>query len=193
MRRLIWALALLGVLTLTAGASGAAAQTYGPGLNGNTWYGGYTSGPYGGVGASGYGSTGYGCGQGAYGFTQYGYGLAYALGPGMPQCGGFGSYPYLYPYTVGYPYANGVGAAGAIALSGMGNNNPFFGTTGCDGFALGTNVSPGAFFGPLPGPSQQFNALNNVNIFNVTNPALGAVNNFQTFGTTGLTGCVALR
>jgi len=131
MRRLIGALALLGILTLTIGASGAAAQTYGPGLNGTLvrsvhqravrrhwgirlrrdrlrlW-------------------------PGRLRFTQYGYASLWAW-PRNAQCGGFGSYPYLYPYTVGYPYANGVGAAGAIALSGMANPNPFFGTTGCDG------------------------------------------------------------
>ncbi len=189
MRRLIGALALMGALILTTGVPGAAAQT----INPLQWYGPYINGPYGGLGATGYGATGYGCGQGAYGFTQYGYGVAFALGPGMPTCGGFGSYPYLYPYTVGYPYANGVGAAGAIALAGMANPSPFFGTTGCDGLALGGNVPAGAIASPLGAAAGQFAPLNNVNIFNLTNPALGAVNNFATLGTIGLTGCVALR
>ncbi len=188
MRRLIGALALMGAVILTMGVPGAAAQTVSP----QQWYGPYINGPYGGLGATGYGATGYGCGQGAYGFTQYGYGLAFALGPGMPTCGGFGSYPYLYPYTVGYPYANGVGAAGALALAGMANPSPFFGT-GCDGFALGSTISPGAFFNPFGSAAGQFAPLNNVNIFNVSNPALASLSNFATLGTTGLTGCVGLR
>jgi hypothetical protein len=193
MRRLIGALALIGVLTLTFGVTGAAAQTYGPGYGANTWYGPYVSGPYGGIGATGPGATGYGCGQGAYAFTAYGYGLAFGLGPGMPQCGGFGSYPYLYPYTVGYPYANAVGAGGSLALGGLLNPNPFYGTTGCDGIGLGGVTPSNAILGPFGGAAGQFAPLANTNIFNLSAPGLGALTNFGTLGTIGLNGCVALR
>ena len=193
MRRLIGALALVGVLILTVGVPGAAAQSYGPGLGPQTWYGPF-AGPYGGfLGASGYGATGYGCGQGAYGFASYGYGLAFGLGPGMPTCGGFGNYPYLFPYTVGYPYANGVGPAGALALSTLGNTSPFAVATGCDAVALGSQVPPWAVFSPLGAAAGQFSALNNTNLLNLTNPALASVTTFGTLGTTGFTGCVALR
>jgi len=134
MRRLIGALMLGTLIALGVAVPQASAQGYGAGLDaGSSWYGPYAS-P---IGASGFGSTGYGCGMGAYGFTQYGHGTVLGLGPGMPHCGGFGNYPYLYPYYTGYPFANASGGAGTLPLSGILNPNPFFGTSGCDGLSLG--------------------------------------------------------
>lgn len=189
MRRLIGALALGALLALCAAVPHAAAQSYGPGLDGSTWYGPYAS-P---IGATGFGSTGYGCGLGAYGFSQYGYGTMIGVGPGLPYCGGFGNYPYMYPFYTGYPFTNGLGAAGGLAVSSILNPNPFFGTTGCDALALGgqfpgqpTNV----FF---PGAAGQFAVGNNVNLLNLTSPALGPFTNFGTLGAQRLAGCVALR
>src|SRR3712207_6838451 len=58
MRRLIGALALGILIALGVAVPQASAQSYGPGLDaGSSWYGPYAS-P---IGASGFGSTGYGC------------------------------------------------------------------------------------------------------------------------------------
>jgi hypothetical protein len=190
MRRLIGVLALLGVLSLTAIAPEVEAQSYGPGLGPSTWYGPY-AGPYGGIGASGPGSTGYGCGLGAYGFTAYGYGYASGLGPFSPTCGGWGAYPYLFPYFTGYPFSTGTSPLGGLSLAGMANWNPF-GTPGCDALLTGgafTGV-PNAFF---PGAAGQFNIGNNLNVLNVTSPGLAPFNNFGTFAAQGLSGCLAIR
>ena len=191
MRRLVGALALVAALSLSAAVPGASAQNYGPGLGPGTWYG-PLAGPYGSLGASGFGATGWGCGLGAYGFLNYGYGTAFGLGPGLPTCGGFGNWPYLYPFYTGYPYANGVGAAGSLALAGMANPNPFFGTTGCDGILLGGQFT-GQPTSPLALASGQFSLGNNVNVLNLTNPALSTLQNFGTLGTQGLAGCAILR
>ena len=192
MRQLILALALTSAFSLTAAVPDAAAQSYGPGLWPGTWYGPY-AGPYAGFGATGFGATGYGCGQGAYAFANYGFGTVQGLGPGMPTCGGFGNYPYLYPFYTGYPFANGAGAMGSLALSGLLNPNPFFGTTGCDGLLLGSafagQASPAAF----PGAAGQYTIGNNLNLLNLANPALATLSNFGTLGTQNLFGCVNLR
>jgi hypothetical protein len=190
MRRLSGALAL-GVLLAASLvlAPAAAAQSYGPGLDWSTWYGPYAS-P---IGATGFGSTGYGCGLGAYGFSAYGYGTMIGVGPGLPYCGGFGNYPYFYPFFVGYPFANAVGAGGALALARIGNPNPFYGTTGCDALALGglfAGQPTGVYF---PGAAGQFAIGNNVTLFNLTSPVLGLFTNFGTLGGQNLFGCVALR
>ena len=196
MRRLIGVLALAGGLLLAGAVPNAAAQSYGPGLGYNSWYGpfaaGPLSGPYGGIGASGYGSSGYGCGQGAYGFSNYGYGIGFGLGPLMPTCGGFGNWPYLYPFYTGYPYSNGVGAAGSIALAGMANPNPFF-ASGCDGVLLGSAFSgqPTVFGGA--GATGQFALGNNLNLLNIANPALATFQQFGTLGAQNVFGCVQLR
>jgi hypothetical protein len=150
------------------------------------------TGPYGGIGATGFGSTGYGCGQGAYAFANYGYGQALGLGPQMPTCGGFGNYPYLYPYYVGYPYATGTTPLGALSLSGLLNNNPLFGTTGCDVIFQGSNFL-GQPTTPIGGAAGQFALGNNQNILNLTNPALSTLSNFGTLGSGGLTGCSPFR
>lgn len=191
MRRLIGALALLGVLTLAVAVPSASAQSFGPTVDPATWYGPLV-GPYGGIGASGFGSTGYGCGMGgSAGFSNYGYGTVYG-GPLYPQCGGFGAYPYMYPYYVGYPYASGVGAVGAIQLTTVGNPNPF-NAAPCNAFALGSNfpgVPANYTFG---GPAYQWSLTNNATLLNLTNPALSTLQNVGTLGTTNLAGCVALR
>jgi hypothetical protein len=190
MRRLIGALVLLGVLSLTALVPSAAAQSYGPGLGPLTWYGPYAS-PNGGIGASGPGSTGYGCGLGAYGFLNYGYGQAWGLGPSTPQCGGWGAYPYLFPYFTGYPFSTGTSPLGALSLSSLANYNAF-GVPGCDAFLNGGQFAgqPNVFF---PGAAGQFGIGNNVNVINLLSPALAPYNNFGTFSAQGLTGCLALR
>jgi hypothetical protein len=181
---------MLGTLiALCVAVPQASAQSYGPGLDASTWYGPYAS-P---IGASGFGSTGYGCGLGAYAFTAFGSGTGIGLGPGAPYCGGFGNYPYLYPFFTGYPYSNAVGAGGALALSAIANPNPFYGTTGCDALALG-----GRFAGQpnnvyFPGAAGQYAIGNNVSLLNLTSPALGLFTNFGTLAAQNLQGCVALR
>ena len=189
MRRLIGALMLGGLLALGAMVPQAAAQNYGAGYNSDTWYGPYAS-P---IGASGFGSTGYGCGLGAYGFTAHGHGTVIGLGPNMPYCGGFGNYPYLYPYYTGYPFSNAVGAAGSLALNPILNPNPFYGTTGCDAFGLG-----GSFTGQpnnvyFPGAAGQYRVGANVNVLNLTSPGLGLFTNWGTLGAQGFQGCIGLR
>lgn len=196
MGRLISALVLVGALSLAVAVPSAAAQSYGPGLWAGTWYGpflgpGLLNGPYGSLAASGFGATGFGCGMGAYGFSNYGYGQGLGLGLMMPTCGGFGAYPYLYPYYTGYPFSNAVGALGGLALAGIGNPNPFFLGT-CDALAIGGNFTG---FPPFlfPGAAGQYNLAQNVTLLNLSNPSLSTLSNFGTFGAQGLTGCVALR
>jgi|SRR5712692_580041 len=190
MQRLIGALALAGVLALTAIVPSAGAQSFGPTVDPSTWYGPF-AGPYGSIGATGFGSTGFGCGQGSLGFAAYGYGQ-YWGGPGYPACGGFGAYPYLYPYYVGYPYTSGTTPQGAIALSTLANPNPFQ-SGACNGFAVGGNfgtLGQSALFG---GPAGSYSVGNNFNLLNLTNPVLSTVQNFGTFGTPGFSGCVSIR
>jgi hypothetical protein len=191
MWRSIGALVFAGVLSVAAVVPEAAAQSYGPGLGPLTWYGPF-AGPYGGLGATGFGSTGWGCGLGAYGFAAYGYGVVLGLGPGLPYCGGFGNYPYLYPYFTGYPFVNGVGLMGGLALAGMANPSPFFGV-GCDALLLGSvfGGQPTNMF--FPGAAGQFALGNNLNLLNLTAPGLSVLTNVGTLGTQGLTGCISLR
>ncbi len=196
MRRLIGVLVLAGGLFFAGTVPNAAAQSYGPGLGPLTWYGpfaaGPLSGPYGGIGATGFGSTGFGCGQGAYGFSNYGYGVGLGLGPMMPTCGGFGNWPYLYPYTTGYPYASGTTPFGALALSGLGNSmNPFF-TGTCDGLLTGSTLAgqPNTLFA---GAAGQFSLGNNLNLLNLSSPVLNTFSQFGTLGGQNVFGCVGLR
>jgi hypothetical protein len=195
MRRLIGVLALAGGLLVAAGVPTAAAQSYGPGLGPNTWYGPFASpgsGPYGGIGATGIGSTGFGCGQGAYGFSNYGYGIGLGLGTMMPTCGGFGNWPYLTPFYTGYPYTSGTSPLGAIALGSMANTNAFLGGS-CDALGLGssffgqpTNVLAGSAAG-------QFALGANQSFLNFGNPGLTGFNQFGTFSSPNLFGCIGLR
>ena len=196
MRRLIGVLALAGGLLLAAGVPTAAAQSYGPGLGPNTWYGPFAvpgTGPYGGIGATGFGSTGFGCGQGAYGFSNYGYGIGLGIGsPLLPTCGGYGNWPYLYPFYTGYPYASGTSPLGAIALASMANTNAFLGG-GCDALALGSAFAGQPTNVLAPGAAGQFALGNNLNLLNFGNPGLSTFNQFGTFGSQNLFGCVQLR
>jgi hypothetical protein len=196
MRRLIGILALAGALLVAVGVPAAAAQSYGPGLGPNTWYGPFAapgSGPYGGIGATGIGATGFGCGQGAYGFSNYGYGVGLGIGsPLQPTCGGFGNWPNLYPFYTGYPYASGTSPLGAIALGSMANTNAFLGG-GCDALALGSAFAGQPTNVLAPGASGQFAIGNNINLLNFANPGLSAFNQFGTFGTQNFAGCISLR
>jgi hypothetical protein len=208
MRRLIGVLILLGALSLAVAVPSAAAQSYyggggGYGSSGSAgdwgswWYGpfafpGHLNGPYGSIGATGFGSTGYGCGQGAYGFSNYGHGTAFGLGPGQPTCGGFGNWPYLYPYYTGYPYSNGAGPLAGFALAGLSNNNPFLAGQ-CTGLAIGSNFL-GQSNALYPGAAGQYNIGANVNVLNLANPAFATLQNYGTFAqNTNLQGCVAYR
>ncbi|HEY7063268.1 MAG TPA: hypothetical protein VII06_17455 [Chloroflexota bacterium] len=192
MRRLIGVLALAGGLLVAAGVPNAAAQYYGPGLGSNTWYGPFVlqgSGPYGGIGATGFGSQGYGCGQGAYGFSNYGYGLGWGIGnPMLPTCGGFGNWPYLYPFTTGYPYTSGTTPLGAMALGTMANTTALFGSS-CGGLLTGSSF-PGQSNVFSPGANGQFTLGNNANLLNISNPGLATQLQVGTFGSQNVFGCV---
>src|SRR5688572_2121890 len=198
MRRLIGVLLLLGALSLTMPVSSAAAQSgYGAGDWGSWWYGpfaypGHLSGPYGSIGATGFGSTGFGCGQGAYGFSNYGHGTMIGAAPLEPTCGGFGNYPYLYPYYTGYPYSNGMGPMGGLALASMGNPNPFVQTVSCNALLLGSS-NPATTSLPFPGAAGQFSIGANQNVLNLANPAFSTLQQFGTFTNSNLFGCAQLR
>ncbi len=197
MRRLIGVLILLGALSLAVAVPSAAAQSYAsPGDWGSWWYGpfalpGHLSGPYGSIGATGFGATGFGCGQGAYGFSNYGHGTMLGVGPLLPTCGGFGNYPYYYPFYTGYPYSNAAGPLAGFALAGLGNPSPFL-QGQCDGLLLGSSF-PGQSNQLFPGAAGQFSLGSNVNLLNLTNPAFSTLQNFGTFAPQNVFGCAGLR
>ena len=198
MRRLIGVLVLLGALSLAIPVSSAAAQSSsGVGDWGSWWYGpfafpGHLGGPYGSIGATGFGATGFGCGQGAYGFSNYGNGTMLGVGPLLPTCGGFGNYPYLYPYYTGYPYSNAAGPLGGFALSSMGNPNPFLQSVSCNGLLLGSSFPTQSSL-LFPGAAGQFGISANQNVLNLANPAFPTLSQFGTFTQSNLFGCAQLR
>jgi hypothetical protein len=98
----------------------------------------------------------------------------------------------MYPFYTGYPFANGVGAAGGLALAGMSNPNPFF-ASGCNGLLLGSSFAGQPTNLSGLGATGQFALGANVNVLNFASPGLSSLSQFGTLGAQNVFGCTALR